>query len=452
MRPPPSKQAASRGTRTHVEGVLHLYHRPASLVHRDASTVMEHVNSFSRYSRFPVWALNTQLGVPNALWRLRFAAVVLHYSLFAPDSYHLNQEFRSYLAEECQSSYKVAFFQDEYHFCRNRFEFLNEHGIDCVYSCLEPEQFDAVYGRYTGVARVVSNVPGYVSREMIEAGRRLWRPDEERHIDVGYRGRRLPPYFGRGALEKYEIGAGFLERAGELGLKLDIASEESDRIYGKDWYRFIADCRAVLGTESGVSVFDLEDEVYAEYKRLKEHGEVSIEQLERGPLGRWEGRIPYRTISPRHFEAAALRVCQILYEGQYSGAMEPMVHYIPLKKDFSNFDEAIERFLDPKIRMELTENAHRDLVRSGAYSYETFMAGFDETLIGAGLQARMSVEQRRRVEASLRKGTVGRRLRSQLWDLHDDLRARDIPGKDLLRPLATPALRLVDRRRRGGPS
>ena len=31
-----------------------------------------------------------------------------------------------------------------------------------------------------------------------------------------------------------------------------------------------------------------------------------------------------------------------------------MVHYIPLKKDFSNFDEVIERFRDKDVRKELT--------------------------------------------------------------------------------------------------
>ena len=28
--------------------------------------------------------------------------------------------------------------------------------------------------------------------------------------------------------------------------------------------------------------------------------------------------------------------------------MEPMVHYIPLKKDFTNFDEVIRRFRDER--------------------------------------------------------------------------------------------------------
>ena len=87
----------------------------------------------------------------------------------------------------------------------------------------------------------------------------------------------------------------------------------------------------MLGVESGVSAFDLEDEVLTEYAELERaSGGVAIEDLT--SLPRWEDRVYYRTISPRHFEAAAFRVCQVLFEGRYSGVLEPMVHYIPLQE------------------------------------------------------------------------------------------------------------------------
>ena len=211
-------------------------------------------------------------------------------------------------------------------------------------------------------------------------------PESERAVDIGYRARPMPPYVGRGGLEKVEIASGFAERAAGVGLRLDISTREEDRIYGEDWYRFMASSAGFLGTESGVSCSDLEDEVREEYERLSAGGrEVTIEELERGALGKWDWLVPLRTTSSRHFEAAALGVCQIMFEGHYSGALRPMEHYIPLRKDFSNFDEVLERFRDPEVRRELTENAHRDLIASGAHSYGRFIASFDETLIEAGL-------------------------------------------------------------------
>lgn len=347
---------------------------------------MENIRAFGRYSRFPVCEVNTAYSFPPSLRGLRFEAVVFHYSIFDPLCYRLGGEFLDYL-DSSRPAYKVAIFQDEYHYCRQRFAFLDRHAVDCVYTLVEPRYFEEVYGKYTSVPRLVSHIPGYVSQEMVEAGRRLTLPDEKRKVDVGYRARRLPFYMGRGAQEKYEIGLKFRERAAGTGLRLDIEVDEQARIYGDAWYKFMANCRAVLGVESGVSVFDLEDAVRAECERLTaQNPSATFEEVHERVLSRWEGNIPYRTISPRHFEAAALRVCQILFEGEYSGIMRPLVHYIPLKKDFSNFDDVLAMFRDGALRRELTVNAYRDLIASELYTYRAFVEGFDSGLIEAGLR------------------------------------------------------------------
>jgi len=372
---------------TRVKGALLLYHRPA--LFPDAATISDHINAFERYSRFPFWKLNTDRGFPRRLAGLRFEAIVVHYSVFAsgPAPYMLDDGFLGYL-DAAEDSYKVAFFQDEHQYCQKRFAFLNQHRIECVYTCLEPEYFDQTYRRYTRVPKLVSHVPAYVHPEMVATADRLHRPDQDREIDVGYRARPTPPFFGRGGMEKVKIAEGFMERAHESGLVLDVSTREQDRLYGENWYRFMAGCKGFLGTESGASCVDLEDEVREEYERLVANGEdPTIERLEQGALGRWDWKVPLRTTSSRHFEAAALRCCQLMYEGRYSGALRPMEHYIPLKKDLSNFDQALERFGDPDLRRELTENAYRDLIASGEFSYERFIEGFDRTaLLEAGLE------------------------------------------------------------------
>jgi hypothetical protein len=202
----------------HVGGVLVLYHRPIAPLFRDASTVLEHAASFRRHSRFGVVELNTHAGFPPALRRLSFDAVILHYSLFA--TYKLDVPFRDYL--RTTDAYKVAFFQDEYIGCQRRFAFLDEHGVDCVYTCLEPDQFEAVYGRYTSVPTIRPTLTGYVSDDLRRAAQRFGKPDAQRTVDVGYRGRPLPPYLGRGGQEKELIGRRFHELARPTGLSLDI--------------------------------------------------------------------------------------------------------------------------------------------------------------------------------------------------------------------------------------
>ena len=160
--------------------------------------------------------------------------------------YRLDEGFLRYLKET--GAHKVAFFQDEYFACQRRFAFLNEYEIDCVYTCLEPDQFDQVYGRYTRVPQLVSTLTGYVSDHLLDAAGRFAKPDSQRLVDVGYRGRPLPAYLGRGAQEKTLIGERFAERAAGSGLRLDIAGAEADRLYGDDWYRFLADCRCFSGS------------------------------------------------------------------------------------------------------------------------------------------------------------------------------------------------------------
>ena len=398
-----------------VDGVLLLYHRPIPRWFKDASTVMEHVRAFGDHSRLPLWTVNTDTGFPEGLHDVDFASVLLHYSLFGMGPYSLDDGWLDYL--DRTSAFKIAFFQDECTRCVRRFRFLNDHRIDCVYTCLEPPEFDKVYGHHTNVPKLVSNVPGYVSDDLLEAARRFAVADPLRSIDVGYRGRPLPPYLGRGALEKHLIGERFSALAVNSGLRLDILGAEADRLYGDGWYAFLANCRCVLGVESGVSAFDLEDEVLTEYLELeRENGTVALEDLQ--SLPRWEDRVYYRTISPRHFEAAAFRVCQVLFEGRYSGALEPMVHYIPLKKDFSNLDEVVRNIKDAELRAELTANAHRDLIASGEWSYRRWVGGVDAVLSEAGVDGRAEPDAVERVGAALRRGSRRRRRRRLVqWTL-----------------------------------
>lgn len=417
-----------------VNGILLIYHHP--LV-PSATTILEHVGAFGRYSRFKVWNLNAELGFPETLGNLEFQGILLHYSLFAP-TYMLNDAFLNYL-ERSRSSFKVAFFQDEYRFCRQRFDFLNRFRIDCVYTLIEPTYWKDTYLKYTKVPKIIYNLPGYVSDVLIEEAFRGNLPSERRKVDIGYRGRRLEFYMGKGSQEKHEIAIGFKKKAKELGLKMDIETNERKRLYGKTWYQFIGNCKAVLGVEAGVSIFDVEDIVYHKYCQLiKCNPKISFDEVSKEILQEWEDRIPYRTISPRHFEAAAFRTCQILFEGKYSDIMHPLVHYIPLRKDFSNFEKVIHMFQDQNLRSELTENAYRDLIASGQYSYRKFIQEvFDHTLFESRLKAAVSPIQAEEV-TSLLKTDERRRW---VYAVGRSLLYRPFPGRALLIPVARPVFR-----------
>jgi hypothetical protein len=427
-----------------VNGILLLYHHP---LRQGASTIMEHVNAFKKYSHFNVWNVNTELGFPEGLKRAQFKTLVLHYSLFVPPRYYLDKNFLNYI-DTCPHTYKIAFFQDEHRFCQQRFAFINRCKIDCVYTLLEPQYFSYVYQKYTKVKKLIYTLPGYVSEDLIAVAQKMRKSENGRKIDVGYRARQLSFYMGEGAQEKHEIGIRFRERANASGLKTDIETDERRRIYGRRWYEFLANCRAVLGVEAGVSIFDLEDKVRLECERLiSENPRIGFDEVSKSVLQPWEGNVPYRTISPRHFEAAAFHVCQILFEGRYSGIMQPMVHYIPLKKDFSNFDDAILMFKDSTLRSELTKNAYQDLIESGKYSYRRFVQEiFDKSLSDSGLKSAIANKEAEDVTAFLKKYDA-RRYFYAAWR---SLRYRPFPGREYIIPLARWVLRASRRLKRSG--
>jgi len=256
---------------------------------------MDHVESFERYSRFGVRKLNTDFPLPQRVAELDFELVIVHYSCVGAGLYSMTEDHLEWL--RTSRGHKVVFVQDEFRYCGHRFWFLDEIGCETLYTCLEPPEFDKVYGSHTRVPRIRTNLPGYVSEQMVADGDRLGMSDRERPVDVGYRGRPLPPYAGRGGLEKYEIGRRFAELAAGSDLVLDIGLEEEDRLYGKDWPKFLARCKAVLGVESGVSVFDVDDRVTDQFERLSEQGRrVTVDDLTEAV--ELEDRIFLRTISP----------------------------------------------------------------------------------------------------------------------------------------------------------
>lgn len=343
---------------------------------QNAATIAEYVMAFKKQLKYKVTAINARLGFPLFLRSMDFHVIILHYSTFGM----LSASFLNYLS--WSKAYKIAIFQDEFHNCQMRFNFLNRYNIDCVYTLIDPQYINHVYGQYTGVKHIYTVLTGYVSNELIKNAILYSRPDNERTIDIGYRARKLSYYMGKGALEKYEIAEGFKNRLNAMPeLVTDIETGESKRLYGKDWYRFMGNCKVCLGTMAGASIFDFDGSIQSGCQEiLKQRPDITYEEIYRQYLHQFEGNIPNRVISPRIFEAAAFRVCQILFKDEYQGIVKPMVHYIPLEKDFSNFSEVMRLAQDSDVRRELTDNCYNDLIESEKYSYRQFIKYFDSNL------------------------------------------------------------------------
>ena len=63
----------------------------------------------------------------------------------------------------------------------------------------------------------------------------------------------------------------------------------------------------------------------------------------------------------------------VLMEGNYSGILTPNIHYIPLKKDYSNFEDVIEKIKNKPFCESIAEKAYLDLIDSEEYTYEKYV-------------------------------------------------------------------------------
>ena len=377
-----------------------------------ANTVLDHIGSFLRFSIHDVVTFNPcGLAASRYLDLDQFDVVVIHYSIFIISDYYLAPAFKEKIREF--AGLKVQFIQDEYRWVDRISATMRELGVNVLFTCVGESSLPKIWNedRLPGVLKVPT-LTGYVPEGLSAVRAPLLR---ERPLEIGYRGRDVPWWLGDLGQEKIRIGKGVLERAGRYGLRCDIAWTEDRRIYGQKWVRFIMSCRAVLGTESGASITDIDGSIEAAVKDyLRDHPQADFEEVQRVVLAPHEGNAPVVAISPRAFEAAALRTAQILFPGKYSGILEPWVHYLPLERDFSNLDDVVRYLRDDPFIETMIETAHRDLVRSGAFSYRTFIGGFDD-VVGRLASRRASGAKRglrrARLERALTLATLGGRTR-----------------------------------------
>jgi hypothetical protein len=342
-----------------------------------APNVLEHIRALRRFSRHRVDTFNPYGVRRSRLLHLgSYDVVVVHYTIYVLSDQYLAPSFREEVA--AFEGLKVQFIQDEYRQVDAVASRANDMGINILFSSVPAEAVPDVYGSRLPGVDVLSTLTGYVPADLEQQS----RPSlEGRSLDVVYRGRSIPYWLGRLGQEKVSIGREFLERAASTELRCDIAWTEAERIYGEEWYRFLGSARTTLGTESGASIVDFDGSLQQrtdEY--LKTHPAATFEEVERELLSPFEGNAVIQTISPRVFEAAALGTAMVNFTGRYSYVIEPWVHYIPLEKDFSNFEEVVNAIRDDAVLEPIAARAHADLVASGDYSLRRFVEGFDQEM------------------------------------------------------------------------
>jgi spore maturation protein CgeB len=74
-----------------------------------------------------------------------------------------------------------------------------------------------------------------------------------------------------------------------------------------------------------------------------------------------------KAISSRHFEPIGTKTCQILLNGNYNGILKKDKHFIGIKKDLSDINEAIEKFKDIQFRQKIVNEAYEYVMENHTY-------------------------------------------------------------------------------------
>ena len=334
----------------------------------------QHLYSFRRYGSGRYFYVN--MGVrrlPLWLRRVKFDAVVFHHTLTGqrmqpPILSHMLRRARA-LREI--APIRIALLQDECIFTDLMSALFEEFAIDHAFSLAPDTEWRKIYPAADHERVTFHRVlAGYLDEESYERIDEIVAATLERTIDVGYRAWSGLMSLGRQGQLRRRIAEVFKPAAERRGLRTDISVDEGDVHHGEDWYRYLAKVKYLLGAEGGATVLDRSGEIYVRTERyLAEHPDATFEEVEAACFPGEDGKLALFAISPRHLDAAATRTCQVLVEGDYSGVLEGGRHFIEIKRDLSNVEEVLDQMADEELRKRITEDAYRDIVASGRYTY-----------------------------------------------------------------------------------
>ncbi len=352
----------------------------------NADTILDHLHAIQMYSSHHVKLVAINRDDISGLILSDYDCLIIHYSILASHDASLAPSLRTRIRSFRGS--KAAFVQDEYRFIFRTIDVLHFLGIEVLFTLVAEDNLDSVYPvNLLPTTQKITVLAGYVPEPLTDVPVPDWA---DRVVDVGYRARKLPGWYGRLARTKWQIGEEFKRHSLDFGLTVDISMKEEDRIYGQDWIRFLSNCRAVIGTESGASVCDFTGEIERNctYFEMK-HPDASFEDVAERFLVDVDGAITMPVISPRCFEAAALRTLMILYPGYYSGRLSAWRHYVPLNEDYSNIEEVVAVLRNPGRAQEIIDRAYREVALAPQNSFRAMAEEVDQWI-----ERRMAIDEK----------------------------------------------------------
>ncbi len=313
---------------------------------------------------------DVSLPLPEYVKAVPFDAIVLDVTFlamrWAPEDQFVAVKHQYEFVRQ-HTAVKIALPQDEYDCNELLDEWLVDWKVNHVFSVMS-SSWNLLFPKYHRTGSIHLGYTGYVDKSLLEVKH---KPFERRPFDIGYRARKLPPYFGRLGETKWTIGRDVERLASQAGLKTSIVVGPAGTLNGKAWIRLINNCKFMLGSNSGSSMLDPRGKVQRSVREyLEVNPQAPFEEVEKNCFEGLDGKHVLTALSPRVIEAALLGSCQILVEGEYSGIIRPWVHYIPIRPDAADFGRVVAAMRDRELVDQLVHNCRQAILGCEALSSE----------------------------------------------------------------------------------
>lgn len=336
-----------------------------SIPPKNATTIQDHVDAFVDLSSFNVTQID--LNHPEISTAISNTdCLILHYSVVA-FPYRSGVSLSSALRLQIRLSNKpvLHMVQDEQRNVLERFRYFQTLGVNHVFSVANEQVYNLMYPPTFRNFSVSTLLTGYSPINLDDFQDLEWN---KRSIDISYRARRLPEWYGNLGLIKGGISDKLNSLKTNSHFIIDASCKEEDRIYGRKWSDFLCNSKVAVGTESGSSTLDFDGRYYD----LKQTDSKNVFCDVFEPVV-----ANYAAISPRIFEYAAAKCLLALTPGDYSGIIEPDIHYFELKPDLSNFEQLLVLMNDENRRNRLIENSYEHLIKSQKFNYSNMVREVD---------------------------------------------------------------------------
>jgi hypothetical protein len=138
----------------------------------------------------------------------------------------------------------------------------------------------------------------------------------------------------------------------------------------EEWADFLRSAHAVIGAESGTYFLQRDSEALNCARRIvRKEPEATFESVKQRCFTNVRGAVNGKAISSRHFEPIGTLTCQLLIEGRYNDVLRADEHYVSVKRDLSNIDDAIVRVMDTEYRSRMTTAAYEHALAGHTYAH-----------------------------------------------------------------------------------